>query len=41
MALKNIDIFHCKTFQNLPRFGFWFENTPSGNTVLDRNEFGI
>jgi hypothetical protein len=24
-------IFHSKTLQNIPKFGFWFENKPSGN----------
>jgi hypothetical protein len=29
---KNTNTFHCNTFQNLPKFGFfWFENMPSGN----------
>jgi hypothetical protein len=30
MAKKYFNIFHCKTLQNLPRLGFWFENVPSG-----------
>jgi hypothetical protein len=31
MAIKYTKIFHCKTLQNLPKLGFLFENTPSGN----------
>jgi hypothetical protein len=31
------NIFHCKTLQILPKFGFWFENTPSGNLVSNLN----
>jgi hypothetical protein len=27
MALKFTNIFHSKTLKNLPKFGFWFENT--------------
>jgi hypothetical protein len=33
----NINIFHCKTLQNLPKFKFWFENIPSANTEFDKN----
>jgi hypothetical protein len=31
MVITYTNIFHCKTLQNLPKFGFWFENIPSGN----------
>jgi hypothetical protein len=31
MAVKQTNIFHCKTLQNLPTLGFGFENMPSGN----------
>jgi hypothetical protein len=31
MIIKYTKIFHCKTFQNLPKFDFLFENKPSGN----------
>jgi hypothetical protein len=30
----NTNIFHCKTFRNLPKLGFLFEKIPSGNTDL-------
>jgi hypothetical protein len=36
---KNTSILHCKTFQNLPKVGFWFENIPSGNKTYNRVEF--
>jgi hypothetical protein len=26
MAIKYINIFQSKAFQNLPKFDFWFEN---------------
>jgi hypothetical protein len=31
MTIKYTSIFHSKGLQNLPKFGFWFENKPSGN----------
>jgi hypothetical protein len=32
MVTKYTNIFHCKTFQNLPKLGFfWLENIPSGS----------
>jgi hypothetical protein len=31
MPLNYTDIFHCKTLQNLPKLGFWYENIRSGN----------
>jgi hypothetical protein len=38
MALHITNIFHCKTFQNLHKFGFWvwkYLHIPSGNTTSD------
>jgi hypothetical protein len=35
MVIKYTKIFHSKTLQNLPKFGFWFENKPSGNPAFD------
>jgi hypothetical protein len=37
MAIKYTNIFHCKTLQNLPKFGFLFENRASGNPECDRS----
>jgi hypothetical protein len=31
LSIKYNNICHCKTLQNLAKFGFWFENKPSGN----------
>jgi hypothetical protein len=31
VSIKYTTIFHCNTLQNLPKFGFGFENKPSGN----------
>jgi hypothetical protein len=31
MATQFTKIFHFKSLQNLPKWGFWFENIPSGN----------
>jgi hypothetical protein len=33
VSIKYTTIFHCKSLQNLPKFGFLFENKPSGNPV--------
>jgi hypothetical protein len=30
-TIKYTNIFHSKALRNLPKFGLWFENTPSGN----------
>jgi hypothetical protein len=34
VSIKYANTFHCKTLQNLPKFGFWFENEPSGNPAV-------
>jgi hypothetical protein len=31
VSIKYTTIFHCKTLQNLPKFGFGLKNKPSGN----------
>jgi hypothetical protein len=31
MGIKFTNIFYLKALQNLPKFGFWFKNKPSGN----------
>jgi hypothetical protein len=31
MSIKYANTFHCKALQKLPKFGFLFENIPSGN----------
>jgi hypothetical protein len=31
MALKFTNIFYFNALKNLPKLGFWFEKTPSGN----------
>jgi hypothetical protein len=36
MAIKYTNIYHCKTLQNLPKLGFWFEKKPSGNPADER-----
>jgi hypothetical protein len=39
MAIKDTELFHFKTLQNLPKL--WFENIPSGNPGLrtERKKF--
>jgi hypothetical protein len=39
MAIKCINIFHCKTFKNLSDFGFWFEDIPY--VYICRNHGGL
>jgi hypothetical protein len=47
MTIKCTNIFHCKTLQNLPKLGFWFQNMPSSipsrskqQSLLSKNELG-
>jgi hypothetical protein len=34
IVLNYTNIFHFKSFKNLPKLGFLVENTPSGNPIL-------
>jgi hypothetical protein len=35
MAQRKDKIFHFQDLPNLPKYRFWFENIPSGNTGLE------
>jgi hypothetical protein len=41
MVIKNTNVFHSKALQNLPKFGFWFENKSSGNPALYHGRISI
>jgi hypothetical protein len=34
VSIKHTIIFQRKTLQNLPKFGFWFENKPSAKPAI-------
>jgi hypothetical protein len=39
MAIKEINIFQSKAFQNLTKWDFWFKNKPSGNPENVRRHY--
>jgi hypothetical protein len=48
MAVKNANVFHCNTFLNLPKFGFFSKYTiwqpwsvASFKSVLKRHRFSV
>jgi hypothetical protein len=39
MSTKFTNIFHSKALQTIPKFGFWYENIPSGNPDADLERY--